>query len=70
MKYKTEIKEKDISKKGSLSIHKNWDELGFLDKAKFFDFWFIVTAAGNFLQFFGGFVAILDESISINFKIF
>lgn len=54
----------------SVDFRKNWEELGFFDKMKFFDFWFIVTVTGNFFQMFGAFVAILDDLISANFKIF
>jgi hypothetical protein len=49
---------------------KNWEDLGFFDKMKFFDFWFATTVAGNFFQVFGALVAFLDEIISTNLIIF
>ena len=45
--------------KGHTNWQKNWEELGFLDKLKFFDFWFLVIVTGNFFQIFGAFVALL-----------
>lgn len=49
--------------KGHTEWQKNWEELGFLDKLKFFDFWFIVIVAGNFFQVFGALVALLEVGI-------
>lgn len=45
--------------RGHTEWQKNWEDLGFLDKLKFFDFWFIVIVAGNFFQIFGALVALL-----------
>jgi hypothetical protein len=42
---------------------KSWEELGFFDKMKFFDIWFLVSAGGNFFQLIGAIVAILNETI-------
>lgn len=49
---------------------KNWEELGFFDKLKFFDFWFIVIVAGNFFQVFGAVVSLLEELITADIAIF
>lgn len=49
--------------KAHLDWNKNWEELGFFDKMKFFDFWFIVIVTGNFFQLFGALVAIFDYFI-------
>ena len=56
--------------RGTVDWRKNWEELGFFDKMKFFDFWFIVIVAGNFFQLFGALVASLDEIITANLVIF
>jgi hypothetical protein len=45
--------------RGHTEWQKNWEDLGFLDKLKFFDFWFVVIVAGNFFQIFGALVALL-----------
>lgn len=50
--------------------HKTWEELGFFDKMKFFDIWFMIGAGGNFFQFIGAVVAILSESIDRRLGIF
>jgi prepilin signal peptidase PulO-like enzyme (type II secretory pathway) len=50
--------------------HKTWEELGFFDKMKFFDIWFIIGVSGNFFQFIGAVVAILSESIDRRLGIF
>jgi hypothetical protein len=49
---------------------KDWGELGFFDKLKFFDFWFLVIVTGNFFQIFGALVAILDHFIIEKLMIF
>ena len=56
--------------RATVDWRKNWEELGFFDKMKFFDFWFIVIVAGNFFQLFGALVATLDELITANLVIF
>lgn len=56
--------------KANVNWKKNWDELGFFDKMKFFDFWFITTVTANFFQLFGALVAFLDELISTKLIIF
>jgi hypothetical protein len=49
---------------------KNWEELGFFDKMKFFDFWFVSAVTANFFQLFGGIVALLDEVMRDKHMIF
>lgn len=56
--------------KANVDWRKNWEQLGFFDKLKFFDFWFIITATGNFFQLFGALVAFLDQLIDVNLIIF
>jgi hypothetical protein len=56
--------------KTSVDWRKNWEDLGFFDKMKFFDFWFIVIVTGNFFQLLGALVAILDEIILTKLLIF
>lgn len=65
---KTELE--DSKFKTNVDWKKNWEDLGFFDKMKFFDFWFATTVAGNFFQVFGALVAFLDEIISTNLIIF
>jgi hypothetical protein len=43
---------------------KNWEDLGFFEKMKFFDIWFMIGVGGNFFQFIGAVVSILSESIN------
>ena len=50
--------------------NKNWEELGFFEKMKFFDFWFMVIVTGNFFQLFGALVAIFDNFIFTELVIF
>lgn len=50
----------DSRLKSNVDWKKNWEELGFLDKMKFFDFWFVIIVTGNFFQLFGAMVALLD----------
>ena len=50
--------------------NKNWEELGFFDKMKFFDFWFLVIVTGNFFQLFGALVGMLDYFIITQLVIF
>jgi len=49
--------------RGHTKWQKDWEDLGFLDKLRFFDFWFIVIVAANFFQLFGAFVALLEFGI-------
>jgi hypothetical protein len=56
--------------KTSVDWKKNWEELGFFDKMKFFDFWFVIGVTANFFQLFGGIVGLLDELITTNLMIF
>lgn len=56
--------------RGHTQWQKNWEELGFLDKLKFFDFWFLVIVAANFFQIFGGFVSLLEVVIEERLAIF
>src|ERR1700733_14549750 len=49
---------------------KSWEDLGFFDKLKFFDIWFIIGAGGNFFQIIGAIVAILNETIDQRLDIF
>ena len=55
--------------KGHHEWQKDWEDLDFLDKLKFFDFWFIVIVAANFFQIFGAVVSLLemvtDEQLTI-----
>lgn len=44
--------------------------MGFLDKLKFFDFWFAVIVAANFFQIFGAFVSLLEVLIEERLAIF
>lgn len=50
----------DSKLKANVDWKKDWEELGFFDKLKFFDFWFIVIVTGNFFQLFGALVATFD----------
>ena len=56
--------------KGHTHWEKNWEDLGFLDKLKFFDFWFAVIVAANFFQIFGAFVSLLEVLIEERLAIF
>ena len=56
--------------KGHQHWDKNWEELDFLDKLKFFDFWFLIIVAGNFFQVFGAMVAMLEHFIEEKLAIF
>jgi len=42
-----------------LEFKKSWEELSFFDKLKFFDFWFVFSILGNFIQINGSIIAIL-----------
>ena len=56
--------------KADVDWKKNWEDLGFFDKMKFFDFWFIIIVTGNFFQLFGALVAFIDELIVTTLIIF
>jgi hypothetical protein len=49
---------------------KNLEDLGFFDKMKFFDIWFMIGVGGNFFQFIGAVVSILSESINRRLDVF
>jgi hypothetical protein len=75
MKYKQGLSSgktqyEDSKLQTSVDWKKNWEELGFFDKMKFFDFWFVTAVTGNFFQVFGGIVAILSELFSTKLVIF
>ena len=53
-----------------LEFKKNWEELGFFDKMKFFDFWFIFSIISNFIQINGSITSILYEVVRQKLKIF
>lgn len=68
MAYKKEIQgHSTIIEESKMKTHvdwnKDWEDLGFFDKMKFFDFWFVVIVTGNFFQLFGALVAIFDYFI-------
>ena len=53
-----------------LDFKKTWEELSFFDKLKFFDFWFVVSIVGNFIQIIGCVLTILDQALEIELGIF
>jgi len=53
-----------------LEFKKSWEELSFFDKLKFFDFWFVFSILGNFIQINGSIIAILFILIKDNLAIF
>lgn len=53
-----------------LEFKKSWEELSFFDKLKFFDFWFVFSILGNFIQINGSIIAILFLLIKENLAIF
>lgn len=60
MKFRNNPRYKGIDKFSQVDWGKQWDELGFFEKLKFFDIWFIISAGGNFFQFIGAITAILN----------
>lgn len=75
MAYKKEIQgHQTIIEESKMKTHvdwnKDWEDLGFFDKMKFFDFWFVVIVTGNFFQLFGALVAIFDYFIIAELVIF
>ena len=53
-----------------LEFKKSWEELSFFDKLKFFDFWFVFSILGNFIQINGSIIAILFLLIKDQLAIF
>ena len=53
-----------------LEFKKSWEELSFFDKLKFFDFWFVFSILGNFIQINGSIIAILFISLKDPLAIF
>lgn len=53
-----------------LEFKKSWEDLSFFDKLKFFDFWFIFSILGNFIQINGSIIAILFIALQDKLAIF
>lgn len=53
-----------------LEFKKSWEELSFFDKLKFFDFWFVFSILGNFIQINGSIIAILFIFVRTKLSIF
>lgn len=70
MRFRNNPRYKGIDKFSQVDWGKEWDELGFFDKLKFFDTWFIISVGGNFFQFIGAVTAILSELIDARLEIF
>ena len=62
-----ELKEQRLNE---INWKKNWEELGFFEKMKFFDFWFTVSVAGHFFQLLGSLVSFLDDLVDYELVIF
>lgn len=53
-----------------LEFKKSWEDLSFFDKLKFFDFWFVFSILGNFIQINGSIIAILFIFVRTQLSIF